>query len=50
VQHARGIAPEKTTRDEGDLHAEQRRRNKFTVVAVGPAASKDVWLPALFGP
>lgn len=50
VQHARGIAPEQASRDDGDLHAEQRRRGKFTVVAVGPAATKDTWSRALLGP
>jgi hypothetical protein len=50
VQHSRGIAPEHESRDDGDLHAEQRRRGKFTIVAVGPAATHKTWSRALLGP
>jgi hypothetical protein len=50
VQHARGIASDRVSRDEDDLHAEQRRRGKFTIVAVGPAATQKTWSHALFGP
>jgi hypothetical protein len=50
VQHARGIQSERISRDDGDVHAEQRRKGKFTVVAVGPAATEKAWSHVLFGP
>jgi hypothetical protein len=50
VQHARGIGPDHVGRDDGDLHAEARRRGKFTIVAVGPAATAKTWIPVLLGP
>ena len=49
VQHARGIAPEHVSRDDGDLHAEQTKHGKFTVVGVGPAATQKAWVHTLFG-
>lgn len=50
VAHARGIAPEHVKREDGDLHAEAIRRGKFAIVAVGPGASSQTWVPALLGP
>jgi len=49
VAHARGIQSEHISRDDGDVHAEQRRKGKFTVVAVGPTATEKTWSHALFG-
>ena len=46
VQHARGIAPEKSERTEGELAAVSWRRGPYTAVAVGPAASRAAWLAA----
>jgi hypothetical protein len=48
VQHARGIAPARTERVEGDLLAVSWRRGKFTCVAVGPRPTAKAWL-APFG-
>ena len=50
VAHARGIQSERISRDDGDVHAEQRVKGKWTVVAVGPTATEKAWSHALFGP
>jgi hypothetical protein len=47
VQHSRGIAPEHVERSDGDLRALSWRRDKYTFVAVGPAASAAAWSAAL---
>ncbi|HET9622299.1 MAG TPA: hypothetical protein VFP84_13090 [Kofleriaceae bacterium] len=47
VQHARGIAPERTERAEGDLRAIAWRAGPYTVVAVGPDAAAASWRAAL---
>src|SRR5262249_45452570 len=49
VQHARGLPPEEAERKDGDLEAVEWRQGPYTCVAVGPAASKPTWLPALRG-
>ncbi|HUS28025.1 MAG TPA: hypothetical protein VMZ53_05935 [Kofleriaceae bacterium] len=50
VQHARGIMPDHSSRTDGELRAEQRKRGKFTIVGVGPAATDKTWTRLLFGP
>ena len=50
VQHSRGIARDHITRNDGDLHAEAWRRGKFTIVAVGPAATAQTWVPLVLRP
>jgi hypothetical protein len=49
VQHARGIAPARTERVEGDLLAIAWQRGKFSCVVVGPKATSKAWL-APFAP
>ena len=49
VQHARGIAPDRSERQDGDLHAMAWRKDPFTIVAVGPDATAASWRPALRG-
>jgi hypothetical protein len=46
VQHARGMAPKRTERTDGDLKAISWRAGKFTCVAVGPGGSPG-WIAAL---
>jgi hypothetical protein len=43
VQHARGIAPEHSERQDGELRAVAWRAGPYTVVAVGPDASAASW-------
>jgi hypothetical protein len=47
VQHARGIAPKRDTKDDGELRATAWRNGKFTCVAVGPQTSTTAWLAAI---
>ena len=47
VQHARGIAPERSERADGALRAMAWRKGAFTIVAVGPDASAASWRAAL---
>jgi hypothetical protein len=47
VQHARGISPEHSERTDGDLFAIEWRHERFTSIAVGPAATRDRWAGAL---
>ena len=46
VQNARGVAPKRDEKDDGDLHAKAWRRGKLTCIAVGPQASSSSWLRA----
>jgi hypothetical protein len=46
VQHARGIAPERSERVDGPLRALAWRKGPFTVVAVGPDATAASWRAA----
>jgi hypothetical protein len=46
VQHARGIAPEHTDRDDGELRALAWLSGPYTVVAVGAAGSAEHWRAA----
>jgi hypothetical protein len=47
VQHARGIAPKRDDKDDGELRATAWRNGKFTCVAVGPQTSTSTWLAAI---
>lgn len=47
VQHARGMAPKRSERTDGDLKAVAWKQGKFTCVAVGPADSAEGWVAAL---
>lgn len=47
VQHARGIAPEHSERQDGPLRAVSWRNGPFTVVAVGADATAASWRAAL---
>ena len=47
VQHARGLAPDKGDRTDGDLRAYAWREGKFACIAVGPDATRDHWHAAL---
>jgi hypothetical protein len=47
VQRARGIAPERTERADGELRAIAWRNGRYTVVAVGPDATASRWRAAL---
>lgn len=47
VQHARGIAPERSERVDGSLRAVAWRKGPFTIVAVGPDPAEASWRPAL---
>ena len=49
VQHARGIAPSRTERVEGDLLAIAWQRGKFSCVVVGPKATSKAWLAPFAG-
>jgi hypothetical protein len=44
VQHARGVAPERTDRKDGELRVVGWRRGKFRGVVVGHERSAPVWL------
>ncbi|HEX4420376.1 MAG TPA: hypothetical protein VH165_20815 [Kofleriaceae bacterium] len=46
VQHARGIAPDRSERQDGELHALAWRAGPYTVVAVGPDATAASWRTA----
>ena len=46
VQHARGIAPERSERQDGALHAVAWRKGAFAIVAVGAAATAASWRAA----
>jgi hypothetical protein len=46
VQHARGIAPERSERQDGPLRAVAWRKGPFTVVVVGPDATAPRWRAA----
>ena len=46
VQHARGIAPERSERVDGPLRALAWRKGKFTIVTVGPDATAATWRAA----
>jgi hypothetical protein len=50
VQHARGIAPERSERVEGSLRAVAWRRGPFTVVAVGADARASSWRSVVRAP
>jgi hypothetical protein len=50
VQHARGIAPERFERTDGELRAIAWRTGKFTCVAVGPDADAAMWRGAVGAP
>jgi hypothetical protein len=50
VQHARGIAPERSERQDGTLRAVAWRKGPFTIVAVGPDATASSWRAALHAP
>jgi hypothetical protein len=43
VQHARGIAPDRSERQDGDLRAVAWRSGPYTIVAVGPDATAARW-------
>jgi hypothetical protein len=43
VQHASGIAPERSERMDGPLQALAWRKGPFTIVAVGPATTMPSW-------
>jgi hypothetical protein len=43
VQHARGVAPDHSERQDGPLHAFAWRSGPFAVVAVGPDATAATW-------
>jgi hypothetical protein len=43
VQNARGIAPKREEKDDGDLHAKAWRKGKFMIVVVGPKQSAASW-------
>lgn len=43
VQHARGLAPERVTRQDGDLRAVSWHKGPFAIVVVGPEASAKTW-------
>jgi hypothetical protein len=45
VQHARGIAPARYERRDGDLRAVEWRRGTFACVAIGRDATSASWLP-----
>lgn len=45
-QRAKGIAPRRVERQDGDLRAIAWRRGKFMLVAVGPAATAASWRSA----
>jgi hypothetical protein len=47
IQHARGMAPEHSERQDGTLHAFAWRSGPFSVVAVGPDATAASWRAAL---
>ena len=44
VQHARGIAPARTDRAEGDLRAVAWSHGAYSCAAIGPSASAERWL------
>jgi hypothetical protein len=46
VQHARGIAPERSQRKDGALRAVAWRKGPFTIVAVGADATAESWRAA----
>lgn len=46
VQHARGIAPDHSERQDGDLRAVAWRKGPFTIVAVGRDATAARWRAA----
>lgn len=46
VQHARGIAPERSERVDGALRAMAWRKGPFTIVVVGPDATAPRWRAA----
>ena len=46
VQHARGIAPERSDRVDGALRAMAWRKGPFTLIAVGPDATSPTWRAA----
>lgn len=46
VQHARGIAPERSERSDGSLRAVAWRKGPFTIVAVGADATAASWRAA----
>jgi hypothetical protein len=50
VTRARGVAPERSERIEGDLRAVGWRRGPFTCIGVGPNATAHRWLIALGAP
>lgn len=50
VQHARGIAPERSERQDGTLRAVAWRTGPFTIVAVGADATAARWRAALHAP
>jgi hypothetical protein len=47
VQHARGIAPRRDERHEGDLRAVAWWRGPWSCAAVGPEATAQAWLRAI---
>jgi hypothetical protein len=47
VTNSRGIAPQHVERDEDDLRTVSWRRGTYTLVAVGPRATVQDWLPAI---
>lgn len=47
VQHARGIAPERSERQDGGLRAVAWRKGPFTIVAVGADATAASWRAAV---
>ncbi len=46
MQRARGIAPEHSERDDGDVRAIAWKQGPYTLVGVGPAASAATWRAA----
>jgi hypothetical protein len=50
VQHARGIGPEHSERQDGVLRAVSWRKGPFTIVAVGADTTAASWRPALHAP
>ena len=50
VTRARGVAPERSERVDGELRAVGWRRGPFTCIGVGPDATASRWLHALGSP
>jgi hypothetical protein len=47
VQHPRGIVPDPEDRATSDLHAYAWKHGKYSCIAVGPEATREMWLRAV---